>query len=135
LNPWVLAARPATLPAGAAAVVVSSSLAAADGVFRWDAFLVTLLAAIAIQVGVNYANDLADAEKGADTAERIGPTRAVASGLLTPRQMKRGIAAAFGVAAIAGGYLIWLAGWVILVIGIASIVAALGYTNGPIPYG
>ena len=97
--------------------------------------LVTLFAAIAIQVGVNYANDLADAEKGADTAARIGPTRAVASGLLTPGQMKRGIAVAFGLAAVAGCYLIWLAGWVILAIGIVSIVAALGYTNGPIPYG
>lgn len=135
MNPWVLAARPATLPAAAAAVVVGSALAAADGVFRWDAFLVTLFAAVAIQVGVNYANDLADAEKGADTAQRIGPTRAVASGLLTPRQMKLGIAVAFGLAAIAGCYLIWLAGWVILVIGIVSIIAALGYTNGPIPYG
>lgn len=135
MNPWVLAARPATLPAGVAAVVVGSALAGADGVFRWDAFLVTLFAAIAIQVGVNYANDLADAEKGADTAARIGPTRAVASGLLTAGQMKRGIAVCFGLAAMAGVYLIWLAGWVILAVGIVSIIAALGYTNGPIPYG
>lgn len=135
MNPWVLAARPATLPAGVAAVVVGSALAGADGVFRWDAFVVTLFAAIAIQVGVNYANDLADAEKGADTAARIGPTRAVASGLLTAGQMKRGIAVSFGLAAMAGVYLIWLAGWVILAVGIVSIIAALGYTNGPIPYG
>ena len=103
--------------------------------FRWDAFVVTLFAALAIQVGVNYANDLADAQKGADTEARIGPTRAVAAGLLTSSQMKRGIAVAFGLAAIAGCYLIWLAGWVILAIGIVSIIAALGYTNGPIPYG
>jgi len=135
MNPWVLAARPATLPAGVAAVVVGSALAAADGVFRWDAFVVTLFAALAIQIGVNYANDLADAQKGADTEARIGPTRAVAAGLLTSGQMKRGIAVAFGLAAIAGWYLIWLAGWVILAIGIVSIIAALGYTNGPIPYG
>jgi len=135
MNPWVLAARPATLPAGVAAVVVGSALAAADGVFRWDAFVVTLFAALAIQIGVNYANDLADAQKGADTEARIGPTRAVAAGLLTSGQMKRGIAVAFGLAAIAGLYLIWLAGWVILAIGIVSIIAALGYTNGPIPYG
>lgn len=135
MNPWVLAARPATLPAGVAAVVVGSALAAADGVFRWDAFVMTLFAAVAIQIGVNFANDLADAQKGADTAARIGPTRAVAAGLLTPGQMKRGIAVAFGLAAIAGCYLVWLAGWVILAIGIVSIVAALGYTNGPIPYG
>ena len=135
MHPGVLAARPAPLPAGGAAVVVGSALAAADGVFRWDAVLVTLFAAIAIPVGVNYANDLADAEKGADTEARIGPTRAVATGLITSGQMKRGIAVAFGLAAIAGGYLVWLAGWVILAIGIISIIAALGYTNGPIPYG
>ncbi len=135
MSPWVLAARPATLPAGVAAVVVGSALAAADGVFRWDAFIVTLFAAMAIQIGVNYANDLADAQKGADTEERIGPTRAVASGLLTAQEMRRGIFVAFGVAGLAGIYLIWLAGWVILAIGIVSIVAALGYTNGPVPYG
>jgi len=135
MNPWVLAARPATLPAGVAAVVVGSALAGADGVFRWDALLVTLFAAIAIQIGVNYANDLADAQKGADTATRIGPTRAVAAGLLTPGQMKRGIVTMFGLAAVAGCYLVWLAGWVILAIGIVSIIAALGYTNGPVPYG
>lgn len=135
MNPWVLAARPATLPAGVAAVVVGSALAGADGVFRWDAFLVTLFAALSIQIGVNYANDLADAQKGADTAARIGPTRAVAAGLLTSDQMKRGIVTMFGLAAVAGCYLIWLAGWVILAIGIVSIIAALGYTNGPVPYG
>lgn len=135
MKPWVLAARPATLPAGIAAVVVGSALAGADGVFAWDLFGVTLFAAVAIQIGVNFANDLADAEKGADTESRIGPTRAVAAGLLTPAEMKRGIVAAFGLAAIAGLYLILMAGWVILAIGVVSIIAALGYTNGPVPYG
>jgi 1,4-dihydroxy-2-naphthoate octaprenyltransferase len=94
-----------------------------------------LFSALAIQIGVNFANDLADAEKGADTEARIGPIRAVAAGLLSAGQMKRGIMIAFGLAAIAGLYLIWLAGWVILAIGVISIIAALGYTNGPIPYG
>jgi 1,4-dihydroxy-2-naphthoate octaprenyltransferase len=135
MNAWVLAARPATLPAGVAAVVVGSALAGADGAFAWDLFFVTLFAAVAIQIGVNFANDLADAQKGADGEARIGPTRAVASGLLTPGQMKRGIAVAFGIAALAGTYLIWRAGWVILLIGLVSIIAALGYTNGPVPYG
>ena len=135
VSPWVLAARPATLRAGVAAGVGGSARAAADGGFRWGAFRGSLCAASSCQVGVNYANDLADAEKGADTADRIGPTRAVASGLLTPDQMRRGIGACFGLAAVAGCYLIWLAGWVILAIGIVSIVAALGYTNGPVPYG
>jgi 1,4-dihydroxy-2-naphthoate octaprenyltransferase len=135
MSAWLLASRPATLPAAAAPVVVGSALAAASEVFRWDALIVILFAALAIQIGVNFANDLADAEKGADTEARIGPTRAVATGLLSAGQMKRGIMVAFGLAAIAGVYLIWLAGWVILAIGIVSIIAALGYTNGPIPYG
>ncbi len=132
---WLLAARPQTLPAAAAPVIVAAALAAADGVFRWDRFTVTLLAAVAIQVGVNFANDLADAQRGADTADRIGPTRAVASGLIAPSQMRTGIAVAFGIATILGAYLVAVAGWVIAVIGVASVVAALGYTGGPAPYG
>jgi 1,4-dihydroxy-2-naphthoate polyprenyltransferase len=132
---WVLAARPKTLWAAVAPVLVGSALAAADDAFRWDAFVVTLVAALLIQVGVNFANDVADAGKGADTGARIGPTRAVASGLITPRQMWFGIAVAFGGAALAGLYLIYLGGWPILAIGVTSIVAALGYTNGPVPYG
>jgi len=135
MSAWLLASRPATLPAAAAPVIVGSALAGASGVFRWDALIVVLFSALAIQVGVNFANDLADAEKGADTEARIGPTRAVGTGLLSAGQMKRGIMIAFGLAAIAGLYVIWLAGWVILAIGVISIIAALGYTNGPIPYG
>jgi 1,4-dihydroxy-2-naphthoate octaprenyltransferase len=94
-----------------------------------------MLSALAIQVGVNYANDLADAAKGADTAERIGPLRTVSAGLIRPSEMKLGIAVAFGIAGLGGLYLMWYAGWVIAVIGIVSIIAALGYTNGPWPYG
>ncbi|MEN8113897.1 MAG: 1,4-dihydroxy-2-naphthoate polyprenyltransferase [Actinomycetota bacterium] len=135
MKAWVLASRPHTLPAAAAPVVVGSALAAAEGVFDWLAFIVILFAALAIQVGVNFANDLADAARGADTEARIGPTRAVATGLLSSSEMKRGIAIAFGLASIAGVYLIKLGGWPILAIGVVSIIAALGYTNGPIPYG
>jgi 1,4-dihydroxy-2-naphthoate octaprenyltransferase len=135
LSSWLLAARPATLWAGVAPVLVAGALAARDGVFSWPHLLVTLLAATAIQVGVNFANDVADAAKGADTAERIGPARAVASGLITARQMWFGIGIAFAVAAAGGIYLINVAGPAIAVIGIASIIAALGYTNGPSPYG
>lgn len=116
-------------------MLVAGALASRDGVFGWAKFLVTLLAAIAIQIGVNFANDVADAAKGADSQARIGPTRAVAAGLISARQMWVGIAVAFGVAAGAGIYLIAVAGPVIAVIGVASIVAALGYTNGPSPYG
>ncbi len=135
LRPWVLAARPPTLWAAVAPVVVGTALAVRDAVFRWDGFGVTLFAALCIQVGVNFANDVADAGRGVDDAGRIGPTRAVATGLLSAPQMWTGVAVAFGLAAAAGLYLTWLAGPWILVIGAASLLAALGYTNGPVPYG
>lgn len=130
-----MAARPATLSAAIGPVLIGSASAWRDGVFALVPFLVVLFCALMIQIGVNFANDLADAQKGADTEARIGPTRAVASGIISETDMKRAIAIAFGAAAIGGLYLIWYAGWPILVIGSISIVAALGYTNGPIPYG
>ena len=132
---WIMAARPTTLPAGVAPVLIGSASAWHDGVFTLLPFVVVLFAVIAIQVGVNYANDLADAQRGADTEARIGPQRAVASGIITATDMRRGIAVAFGLAGLTGIYLIWYAGWPILVIGVISILAALGYTNGPVPYG
>ena len=135
MTAWIMATRPATLPAGIAPVLVGSAIAWHDGVFAFLPFVVVLFAVLAIQIGVNFANDLADALKGADTEARIGPQRAVASGVITAGDMKRGIAVAFGLAAMAGLYLIWYAGWPIFVIGVVSVIAALGYTNGPIPYG
>jgi 1,4-dihydroxy-2-naphthoate octaprenyltransferase len=134
LRSWIIAARPPTLWAMTAPVLVGTALATHDGAFRWDAFLVTLFSAVMIQVGVNFANDVADGTRGTDE-HRIGPTRAVASGLITPRQMWTGIGVVFGAAAVAGLYLVHLGGIWILVIGIVSIAAALGYTNGPLPYG
>lgn len=134
-NPWIMAARPATLPAAVGPVLIGASSAWRDGDFALLPFVVVLFCALAIQVGVNYANDLADAEKGADTEARIGPVRAVSAGMITAGDMRRGIAIAFGLAALGGVYLIWYAGWPIFVIGVVSIIAALGYTNGPIPYG
>jgi len=130
-----MAARPATLWAAVAPVVVGSALAAADGSWRPFPFVVVLAAAVAIQVGVNLANDVADAARGVDTLERIGPPRAVAAGLLTPRQMWKGVAVAFGVAIVCGAYLIAEAGPVIAALGVASILAAFGYASGPAPYG
>ena len=130
-----MAARPATLSAAIGPVLIGSASAWRDGVFAFLPFVVVMFCALAIQVGVNYANDLADAQKGADTDARIGPQRAVASGVISEREMRRGILIAFGLAALGGLYLIWYAGWPIFVIGAVSIIAALGYTNGPIPYG
>lgn len=135
IAPWLLAARPATLWAAIAPVLVGSALAARAEVFRLDAFVVVLLAALAIQVAVNFANDVADAARGADTDARVGPPRAVASGLISPRRMWIGIWVVLGFAALCGIYLIVIAGWVIAAIGILSIAAAFGYTNGPYPYG
>ncbi|HSF87534.1 MAG TPA: 1,4-dihydroxy-2-naphthoate polyprenyltransferase [Acidimicrobiia bacterium] len=134
-RPWILAARPPTLWAAVAPVLIGSALAHRDGVFRWDAFVVTGLAAVLIQIGVNYANDYSDGVRGTDSPDRIGPQRAVASKLVTPQQMRAGIGIVFGLAALLGLYLATIAGPVIIVIGAVSIVAALGYTGGPIPYG
>ena len=132
---WILAARPHTLPAAVAPVLVGTGVAIRDGAFRWDVLVITLAAALAIQVGVNFANDVADAAKGADTDSRIGPARAVASGRIRPGEMWRAIGVVFGFATLCGVYLTWVAGPVIIAIGVASLVAALGYTNGPLPYG
>ncbi|MEZ5176472.1 MAG: 1,4-dihydroxy-2-naphthoate polyprenyltransferase [Acidimicrobiia bacterium] len=134
-NRWVLAARPPTLVAGIAPVVVGTASAWRDSVAAIVPFCVIIVCALAIQVGVNYANDLADAHRGADTEARIGPLRTVSAGLIRPAEMKLGITVVFGVAAIGGVYLIAYADWVIAAIGVVSIIAALGYTNGPIPYG
>ncbi len=132
---WILAARPPTLWAAVAPVLVGTATAVADDVFRPLPFVAILAAAVAIQIGVNFANDVADAASGADSDARIGPQRAVASGLITPREMWRAIAVVFGIAALIGLYLVAEGGPVILIVGILSIIAALGYTNGPVPYG
>lgn len=133
-NPWVLAARPRTLWAAVVPVAIGGALAHHDGALRWDVLVVTLLTALLIQIAVNYANDASDAVRGADEG-RIGPQRAVASGLVTSRQMWRGVALVLALAVVGGLYLAWVAGWVVIAIGAASIVALLGYTGGPVPYG
>lgn len=116
-------------------MVVGSSLALADDAFRWDAFVAALVGALAIQVAANFANDASDASRGADTPDRIGPTRVVASGLLPARSVWAATWLSFGVATLAGVWLIAIAGWVVAVIGVVSIVATLGYVGGPVPYG
>lgn len=132
---WVLATRPRTLWAAVSPVMVGTALAIDDGAWHLDVFVVVLFAALSIQIGVNFANDVADATRGADSADRIGPQRAVASGLLSRREMWIGIGVVFGAAVAAGLYLTFKGGAVILAIGIASILAAFGYTNGPVRYG
>ena len=132
---WVAAARPRTLPAAVSPVLVGSGLAVADGSGRWDSFVLCLLGALAIQVAANFANDASDARRGADAPDRIGPTRMVATGVISAREMWIATTVAVAVAAAAGVGLIVIAGWPIVVIGLASIVAMLTYVGGPLPYG
>ncbi len=134
-NTWLLAIRPRTLPAAAAGVIMGSALAWRDGYFRWDAFLVCLLVALLLQIGSNLANDVFDFERGTDTAERMGPTRVTQAGLLTPSQVKYGMAVVFGLAGLLGLYLAWIGGPVIIVMGAAAILSAIAYTGGPFPLG
>jgi 1,4-dihydroxy-2-naphthoate octaprenyltransferase len=132
---WWIAARPHTLWAAVVPVLVGSGLAWGEGVYRWDAFGAALLGAVAIQIAANFVNDIFDARKGADTEARIGPTRVVASGLLSERSVWSGTVLVVAVAVAAGAYLIAIAGWVIAAIGISSLLAMLGYVGGPKPYG
>ncbi len=134
-NAWGLAIRPRTLPAAAAGVTMGAALAWRDGYFRLDAALICLLAALLLQIGSNLANDVFDFERGADTHERLGPTRVTQAGLLTPAQVKTGMGVVFALAALLGLYLIWLGGLPILIIGVAAIVSAIAYTGGPFPLG
>ena len=127
---WVLAARPRTLPAAAAPVLLGTVLAASDGWAHVPAAACALAGALLIQIGTNYVNDAADFERGADTAARRGPTRAVAAGLVSARAMKVAAGVAFALAFAAGVYLILRGGWPILVVGLASIAAGIAYTVG-----
>lgn len=130
---WVAAARPKTLTAGAIPVFVGSALAASQKHFNFWAFAAALVGALAIQVGTNYVNDAADHLKGADTEERLGPARMAAQGLLTPRALFIGAGIAFLVSFIAGLYLVYIAGWPLLAIGLISILCGIAYTAGPFP--
>jgi 1,4-dihydroxy-2-naphthoate octaprenyltransferase len=130
-----MAARPRTLPAAAAPVIVGSAVAWHDGVFAWLPALAALLGALLIQIGTNLANDVFDHEKGADTAERLGPTRVTNAGLLSPRQVYIGMALTFTLAVLVGLYLVAVGGWPIVIIGLASIAAGIAYTGGPFPLG
>jgi len=134
-NTWMLAIRPRTLPASAAGVIMGGALAWQAGYFRLDAVVVCLLTALLLQIGSNLANDVFDFERGADTIERLGPTRVTQAGLLTPSQVKAGMAVVFILAAALGLYLAWLGGWIVIILGAAAIISAIAYTGGPFPIG
>jgi 1,4-dihydroxy-2-naphthoate polyprenyltransferase len=135
LRLWLLAARPRTLPAAVAPVLVGTSLAATQDEFSVLPFIAALLGSVFIQIGTNLSNDYSDARRGADTEERLGPVRVTAGGLMPPRRVLVGTYVAFGVAVAAGLYLATVAGWQLLVVGAASILAGVLYTGGPRPYG
>ena len=132
---WVMAARPATLPAAVAPVLVGTAVAVHARHFRPLPFLAALVAAVLIQIGTNFANDLFDYHKGADTTARLGPARVTQSGLISPRAVAYATALTFGAAVLVGLYLVAVGGLPILLIGLASIAAAILYTGGPWPLG
>jgi 1,4-dihydroxy-2-naphthoate octaprenyltransferase len=135
-RPWLLAIRPATLPASTSGVVVGLGAALAGGVaFRPDAALACLAVALLLQVAANLANDLSDFRRGADTPDRLGPTRVAASGLVSVRQLEVAIAVVVGLAGLAGVWLALIGGPVVVAVGVAAILALLAYTGGPFPYG
>jgi 1,4-dihydroxy-2-naphthoate polyprenyltransferase len=135
LRIWLMASRPRTLPAAVAPVLVGTALAGFQHVFHPLRFIAALLGALFIQVGTNLSNDYSDARRGADAEDRLGPVRVTAGGLVPPRQVLIATYVSFGLAVLAGIYLIAVAGWVLLVIGAASILAGVAYTGGPKPYG
>jgi 1,4-dihydroxy-2-naphthoate octaprenyltransferase len=130
-----MAARLRTLPASVAPVLVGTALGAVDADFRPLAFAAALLGAVAIQVGTNLSNDYSDARRGADTEDRLGPVRVTAGGLVPPRQVLVATWLSFAFAVAVGVYLVTVAGWELLLVGAASILAGVLYTGGPKPYG
>jgi 1,4-dihydroxy-2-naphthoate octaprenyltransferase len=132
---WLLAARPATLTASLAPVAVGTAVAAAEGEARALPALSALAAALLIQVGTNFANDVFDFEQGADTSERAGPLRAAQAGLLSPAALRAATLAAFAAAALIGLFLVARGGWPIAVLGLLGLLAGYAYTGGPVPLG
>jgi 1,4-dihydroxy-2-naphthoate octaprenyltransferase len=131
-----MAARPRTLPAAIAPVLVGTAAAVqVSDRLRVGAFVAALIGSVFIQIGTNLANDYSDARRGADTADRLGPVRVTSSGLVAPRRVLVATWVAFAIAVLAGIYLIAVAGIVILAVGVASILAGVLYTGGPRPYG
>ncbi len=132
---WVQAARPKTLPAAAAPVLVGAGAAVAAHRFSVGPALAALLGALLFQIGANLANDVFDHRRGADTAERLGPTRVTQAGLLSPRSVLAGMWLVFALSVPVGLYLVHVGGWPILAIGVTAIVSAIAYTGGPFPLG
>ena len=132
---WLLAARPKTLWASIAPVVIGTAMAFGDGGFHGPSALTALACSVLIQIATNFANDLFDFEKGADTESRQGPLRVTQAGLVTPGMMKCGIVVVLLLTLLGGLYLIWRGGWPAVFIGVFSVTAGMLYTGGPRPLG
>ena len=136
LGAFVLAARLRTLPAAASPVVVGWAFSYGFvGAFDLISGLAVMVAALALQIGANFANDLSDYRRGTDGPDRLGPPRAAALSLLSQNQLVLGVGVAFSAATSIGLYLTWIAGWPVIVIGVAGMLAAITYVGGPWPYG
>ena len=131
---WLAGTRPRTLPAAVVPVLIGSGVALGYGRFSWWRALLALVVALALQVGVNFANDYSDGVRGSDE-RRVGPVRLVAAGLAPPRQVRSAAFGCFGVAGLAGLALAAVTSWWLLAVGAACIAAAWFYTGGPRPYG
>ena len=132
MNKWILGARPRTLPAAIAPVVVATALVGAD--FNWFRAALALKVAVWLQIGVNFANDYSDGVKGTD-ADRVGPIRLVASGMASAKSVKAAAFISFAIASVAGTWLAFLTSLLLILVGVISIAAAWGYTGGSSPYG
>ena len=128
-NIWLLAIRPKTLPAAGAGVITGTALAFYDGYFQLLPALAALIGAVLLQIGSNLANDVFDYLRGAESKERLGPVRVTQAGLLTPKEVQMGMWITFFLSALIGIYLITIAGWAILLIGLTAIFAAIAYTG------
>jgi 1,4-dihydroxy-2-naphthoate octaprenyltransferase len=133
LQAWRLAARPKTLPAAVGPVAVGTALAYADGTFAALPALAALIGSLLFQVAVNFANDYFDYIRGIDTSDRLGPVRVTASGLISPGELRVGLAAVLGAELLVGLYLVAVGGWPVLIIGVTSTLATLAYSGGPYP--
>ena len=133
IDAWILAVRPKTLPASVSPVVIGIAAALLDNQFAAFPALAAMASAMLLQIGVNLANDYFDYQKGIDTAARLGPVRVTQSGLISPTRVKQAMITSLLGAALVGLYLLKVAGWPVLIVGIVSILAALAYSGGPYP--